>query len=361
MPSLVSEELLLLALRNLYRAVRTAAHGVASAWTQEIAPRVSGAFIEEHAGMFEAHTAKIFGLYRFVRDSSPSVVGRVDAVNASLVEVSRFHELLGKAQTTLLETTRTFQENRLTHAEYLKEKSLEVSRISETIIDPIEQLMSELSNVIRETLNRSILSYEKEAPAYDTIEKVTVVSVDLKGYGSRSKRIENATGSRSSIADLNDEIVALIVAALRESNIFTLWRHTGDGALMFFSEAIHADLFSYHFYKNLAAFRGVKSESHKRMPIEFRIGMATGDLKVRKAYFHEDDGLFEKGYASMAIIAAVRLESLAEPGEVLVCKDTLTMLKAKRDALKGKYSKVTAHTGKNDEKYRASSGTFELN
>ena len=86
-------------------------------------------------------------------------------------------------------------------------------------------------------------------------------------------------------------------------------KNTGDGALVEFASVVDAVRCAVEIQRGMAE-QNTDVPQHKR--IEFRIGIHVGDIIIA------DDDIFGDG-----VNIAVRLESLAEPGGILVSGNCL--------------------------------------
>lgn len=147
----------------------------------------------------------------------------------------------------------------------------------------------------------------------------TVVELDLVNYGTVSGSLEQGLDARS-VFQLNQQIQGFIdeglraCGATREKVVVT----TGDGAILVFDTADEAHRFAQAVH---VATR--KHNQARQSPLAkrvFRIGAATGELTILPKALGGVD------IAGSAIARAVRLESKAAPGSILVDEATFERL-----------------------------------
>ena len=107
-------------------------------------------------------------------------------------------------------------------------------------------------------------------------------------------------------------------------------KNTGDGALVEFASVVDAVRCAVEVQRGMAE-RNTDVPQHKR--IEFRIGIHVGDIIIA------DDDIFGDG-----VNIAVRLESLAEPGGILVSGNCYDYV---RNKVNVGFDDIGAHTLKN--------------
>jgi len=171
----------------------------------------------------------------------------------------------------------------------------------------------------------------------------TIVDIDLLGYSSIARAIEEALATKH-VLELNDQIQLFIDRALREVGLVrtdVLLSNTGDGAILGFDDAFQAYGFS-------VALHGAAKEwnTGKVDPLAkrfFRIGIATGPIEVR-------DEKGNREVAGFAIARAVRLEAKAEPGSILVDEETYKRLPG---SARSEFVGPELVSGKRDEMFRA--------
>jgi class 3 adenylate cyclase len=158
---------------------------------------------------------------------------------------------------------------------------------------------------------------------------VSVVSIDLAQYGRHIEVINSYTEAEG-VFSFNRKIRQKIQQALAENgfgskDVITI--NTGDGALLLFlgnrdespEPAKRAYAFSTSF---LDAFNGgsegVKRNDHQ---LHFRVGICTGVVATENTYVRMS-GINQCNAGGVAIGTAVRLQSAAEIGEIVVCAQT---------------------------------------
>lgn len=171
----------------------------------------------------------------------------------------------------------------------------------------------------------------------------TVVELDLVGYSGHLSIYEQGLGVHAA-AGLDAQVQTFVDAGLHATQLTrkaALHRTTGDGAILVFETAETAHRFAEGAQQAVCSRNAQLSEPTAKR--HFRIGAATGEL-------HET---LEKGapeIAGMTIVRAVRLESAARPGELLVDEETFRTLPAE---LQGKYGQREEVVGKRDERFVA--------
>lgn len=224
-----------------------------------------------------------------------------------------------------------------------------MKRLSQNVISPLEKIGSKNSKrnkskaVLLEGINSIIASADKaadalikeatdaltaqiaEALAYDGFSNIsneselvtdirTIISLDLSQYGRLSVDTEDALGPKAVFA-LNQEIQSLInevVAKLkfgRKPRIL----NTGDGAIVVLEPKLKAIRFGEEFLKKASE----RSDTviNKKNGWHFRVGISTGTIAMDA-----------NNVAGTVIAKAVRLQSAANTGEVIICLDTWGIL-----------------------------------
>ncbi len=172
----------------------------------------------------------------------------------------------------------------------------------------------------------------------------TVLELDLVGYSTIGDNLEQGLDV-TSVAELNKQIQGLVdvgLTAVSASRAQTVMATTGDGAILVFDAAADAYRFAVAVQEATAAHNAPRSQDlAKRV---FRIGAATGDIVMEP----KAGGGFD--IAGGTIARAVRLESKAAPGGVLIDEATYAALPAE---LKGAFGKSQIVKGKRDEAFTA--------
>jgi len=173
----------------------------------------------------------------------------------------------------------------------------------------------------------------------------TVAVADMVGYSTLARMLEENMGA-AAVADLNRQIQEFVRSALRHLDDppgnYTKIAETGDGVILFFDSAHDAHVFAEQLHLNAAKHnRSRKEASAMRW---FRIGISTGELD-RDSIHKENDK-----YAGITIANAVRLESAAESGEIVMDLETFGIL-PRGDRIS--YGPETAVRGKREEVFIA--------
>ncbi len=165
----------------------------------------------------------------------------------------------------------------------------------------------------------------------------------MVGYSTLARLLEENAGV-AAVAQLNRQIQLFVeagLASLPAEAAPARIAETGDGAILLFQAAEHAHRFATQTLT--AAHEHNQSRTDESAKRWFRIGIASGQV-TRKNLDQEDSG-----YAGIAIANAVRLESAAERGEVVVDLPTFEALPAPMRKLYGPESTVR---GKRTEVFR---------
>ena len=147
----------------------------------------------------------------------------------------------------------------------------------------------------------------------------TVVVVDMVGYSTLARLLEENTGA-AAVAHLNRQIQTLILGAL--STLPTATFHgkiaeTGDGAILYFDFPHYAHLFATQLHLIARDYNHSRTERSARR--WFRIGIASGELT-------RTDLEQQSSFAGIVIANAVRLETAAHPGEIVLDTATFRVL-----------------------------------
>ena len=172
----------------------------------------------------------------------------------------------------------------------------------------------------------------------------TVAVVDMVAYSSIAKLLEENI-SAASVAELNRQIQGFMnraLAQVEDQQGYCRLALTGDGIILLFERAEDAHCFASHVHRFAREHNDERSLSTAER--WFRVGIATGDVSSSAC-----SGEMPQ-YAGITIANAVRLESAAEPGEILVDRDTYDGLAAETKKLYG--PEETVH-GKREERFRA--------
>ncbi len=158
----------------------------------------------------------------------------------------------------------------------------------------------------------------------------TVLEMDLFHYTKIARFLEDAIGAKA-VEELNDRIQSFVDDGLQKVRLTreqAVKQTTGDGAILVFDKANTAHDFAQAVqHKTQEHNQGVRTNETQ---LWFRMGAATGELASR------GDEI-----AGGVIIDAVRMESSANPGELLIDPQTFTGLSAKRQTQYQPPEKVT--------------------
>jgi class 3 adenylate cyclase len=172
----------------------------------------------------------------------------------------------------------------------------------------------------------------------------TVAVVDMVGYSSIAKLLEENI-SAASVAELNRQIQTFMtrsLAQVADRATYSVVARTGDGIILMFERVLDAHCFAIHVHGFAKEHNAQRSESTAQR--WFRVGIATGEVS-RHACSSEP-----AEYAGIAIANAVRLESAAAPGEVVI---DATSYEELPDEIKRLYGPEERVRGKREERFRA--------
>lgn len=172
----------------------------------------------------------------------------------------------------------------------------------------------------------------------------TVLELDLVGYSSEARRLQQGLNSAAAVAALNRQIQMFVddaLNAVRRPRDGTVMATTGDGAILVFDHPADAHRFAEALHAATALYNDGKVETARRV---FRTGAATGDVELTP----KPGGGFDM--AGTTIADAVRLEAAGAPGHLLVDQDTFAALPAD---LRRQYKPPEQVKGKRDESYTA--------
>lgn len=172
----------------------------------------------------------------------------------------------------------------------------------------------------------------------------TVIECDLVAYSDIARVLDESMGP-DSVASLNDQLQTFIdeaLVAVGLTRATTVVLSTGDGGILLFDKADDA----HHFAKALHNITSLHNQA-LRLPSSkrwFRIGGATGDIALRG-----------RDIAGVKIADAVRLETAASPGDLLIDVATFESL---NESLRVEYGQEEQIAGKRNEIIRARRCTF---
>lgn len=170
----------------------------------------------------------------------------------------------------------------------------------------------------------------------------TVVELDLKGYSDIAREIQGHFTAEI-VGKFDEQIQSFVDAGLDAIRVLrddAVCATTGDGAILVFDRAEHAHAFAKAVHKATGEHNSERTlPSTKRW---FRIGAATGDLSITR-------NRNKKQIAGSVIVDAVRLETAAGTGELLVDVATYDAMPARLKRLYGAEEEVAVK----GEKFRA--------
>lgn len=134
---------------------------------------------------------------------------------------------------------------------------------------------------------------------------VIILSTDW--VGSTATRAEVGEEPADALQELHDALLRRVIDAAGGKVV----KHSGDGVLAIFHSATSALAAAAKIQQDFAAYR---SSPDAVAPMDIRTGLAAGDVQ------HQAGDIF-----GMPVVEAVRLQSAAEPNEIL-CSDLVRML-----------------------------------
>ncbi len=182
-----------------------------------------------------------------------------------------------------------------------------------------------------------------DAPTGNMVRR-TVAVVDMIGYSTIAKLLEENISAQS-VADLNHQIqlfMASSLAAIPDPSSYSVVAKTGDGIIVLFHHADDAHHFGCRVH--LAARQHNDLRSERTAERWFRIGIATGNVHSTDAATAPSE------YAGVTIANAVRLESAAQAGEIVIDRQSFEALAA---GSKAAYTAETLVRGKRTERFPA--------
>jgi class 3 adenylate cyclase len=186
----------------------------------------------------------------------------------------------------------------------------------------------------------------KSGPDEKRVVRTTVLVCDLVGYSRICAELE-AIAKAKNLDIIDDQILACIDAGFAQlrSKGTDPWEmiDTGDGTILFFARAQDAFRFAVAFHEESCRY-------NRKEPVKyvFRSGAATGNVLIQQRHGHEV-------IRGMAICRAVRLQSAAKPGALLVDNTTFEDLTIKqRQAFGGAVTVL----GKGKERFRGRACTL---
>jgi class 3 adenylate cyclase len=172
----------------------------------------------------------------------------------------------------------------------------------------------------------------------------TIVELDLVGYSDLARDLEQQVGVEV-VARFNDQIQEFVdvgLAAIHSTREDVVRATTGDGAILVFNRAVDAHEFAVVVLKATRTHNAQKSlPSAERW---FRVGIATGEMHERT----RPNGTPE--IAGTVIANAVRLESAARPGQIVMDSATFALLPKESQAF---YDGEEIVEGKRSERFVA--------
>ena len=205
----------------------------------------------------------------------------------------------------------------------------------------IKQTQKDLDEVETEMGALGALPPDSASNTQDAAESMTrtVLELDMVGYNDLLHLLEENLGVEAS-AQLNAQIQSFVAQGLQAVKLppETVVKTTGDGAILLFERAADAHGFAKTLYQAAAEVNSGRKEARRR----FRIGAATGSVQIVTR-----DG--NKDIAGTVISRAVRLESAAQAGELLIDPTTYAALPAEIQRFYGFEETIP---GKREETYQ---------
>ncbi|MBF0459296.1 MAG: HEAT repeat domain-containing protein [Nitrospirae bacterium] len=185
-------------------------------------------------------------------------------------------------------------------------------------IDRIAAILNDENSHGREAALKTLTTFYESGILNKGVKMIkTVVELDLKGYRTSSKLLEEHLGVEA-VKMLNDQIQGIIDKAIDSKRASYFRKPTGDGSILAFQKPMDAHEFAeeIHYICRIHN-HGKQIETAKRW---FRIGIATGNLAPDERDGHIHD------IAGIVIGRAVCLEAAAKIGEILIDADTYASL-----------------------------------
>ncbi len=195
---------------------------------------------------------------------------------------------------------------------------------------------------------QSVVTAEETPEANSVLSHKVIVELDLSRYIDIARNLEENLGA-AAVRQLNEQIEHLVAIGLRSVGAKmsdTRLLNTGDGAILAFATALEASRFSETMHR--------VAQSHNREKTvelaqrHFRVGIYSGEIVLTKC-FTQSGEFHSFKMAGTTIANAVRLESSATTGEVLISSDTWGDLP--RDERKW-FAPEEIVTGKREERLR---------
>ena len=172
---------------------------------------------------------------------------------------------------------------------------------------------SELFRVIYDIAGSRGLSGSLEERQMEmTVVRKTVVSVDLVGYSTLARNLEQNIDAKV-VSQLNDQIRFFIRKGLEAASTNpedSLLADTGDGALVMFSSSGDAHSFAVGLYAAVDEYNSSRTEATAKR--RFRVGAAAGMISIKEQAGNQREA------AGIVIANAVRIQTAADPGEFVV-------------------------------------------
>jgi tetratricopeptide (TPR) repeat protein/class 3 adenylate cyclase len=177
-----------------------------------------------------------------------------------------------------------------------------------------------------------------------TVMRRTIAVVDMVAFSSVARMLEeNATAA--AVYELSRQIQSFFnraLAQLPDPNAYSVVSKPGDGIILLFERPDDAHCFGYHVHHFAAEHNAERKIANAKR--WFRVGIASGDVVIT------DPSHSPSEYAGITIANAVRLESAAEAGEILVDLATFGALSSENQA---RYGPEETVCGKREERFRA--------
>ena len=191
----------------------------------------------------------------------------------------------------------------------------------------IEQLASQLSKYLSPQVYKSIFSGKKNVKIEAYRKKLTVFFSDIKGFTEITDRLEPEVLSSL----LNSYLNEMSQIALKHGG--TIDKFVGDAILIFFGDpetrgekedAKACALMALEMRERMKHLRKIWEDQGISNPLEIRIGINTGFCNVGN--FGSEDRL-DYTIIGGEVNLASRLESNADPGQILISHETYSLIK----------------------------------
>ena len=193
-------------------------------------------------------------------------------------------------------------------------------------------------------MSNTVESHSSSGVPTNKLIRRTVAVVDMVAFSSVARMLEE-NSSANAVYELSRQIQDFFeraLAQLPDSNAYCVVSKPGDGIILLFEQPNDAHSFGCHVHQFAEEHNSQRNIANAKR--WFRVGVATGDVVTTESADSPSE------YAGIVIANAVRLESAADPGEILVDVATFAAMSTANQSLYGAEELVS---GKRDERFRA--------